>query len=378
MIYLDNNATTPLAPGVAEVMNDSLVRVFGNPSSAHAAGTEAKRLIAEARSAVALLLGANSETEVIFTSGGTESDSWAILGALEANPQKRHIVTTRVEHEAVRKLCEKLERGGYDVTWLDVDDLGRLDLDQLRESLRRDTAVVSVMMANNETGVMFPVTEIAEIVKANSEALFHVDGVNAAGKTSINLNATTIDLFSISAHKFHGPKGDGALFVRDGVSLPSFLIGGGQERGRRAGTEAVHQILGVGAAAKFVNDTTAMDEVRELRDTLEEALTSALPNTSVNGDRQNRLPNTSNISFEGVNGEMLLHKLDRAGICVSTGSACHSDSHESSPVLQAMNVPYSRAMGSIRFSLSRFNRKDEIESAIDVVVGEVEKLRSMS
>ena len=378
MIYLDNNATTPLAPGVAEVMNDSLVRVFGNPSSAHAAGTEAKRLIAEARSAVALLLGANSETEVIFTSGGTESDSWAILGALEANPQKRHIVTTRVEHEAVRKLCEKLERGGYDVTWLDVDDLGRLDLDQLRESLRRDTAVVSVMMANNETGVMFPVTEIAEIVKANSEALFHVDGVNAAGKTSINLNATTIDLFSISAHKFHGPKGVGALFVRDGVSLPSFLIGGGQERGRRAGTEAVHQILGVGAAAKFVNDTTAMDEVRELRDTLEEALTSALPNTSVNGDRQNRLPNTSNISFEGVNGEMLLHKLDRAGICVSTGSACHSDSHESSPVLQAMNVPYSRAMGSIRFSLSRFNRKDEIESAIDVVVGEVEKLRSMS
>ena len=378
MIYLDNNATTPLAPGVAEAMSESLIRVFGNPSSAHAAGAEARRLIDEARSEVASMLGARTEREIVFTSSGTESDNWAILGALEANPQKRHIVTTRVEHEAVRKLCEKLERNGYDVAWLEVDELGRLDLDQLRNSLRPDTAVVSVMMANNETGVLFPVAEIAEDIKANSEALFHVDGVNAAGKIPIDLEATEIDLFSLSAHKFHGPKGIGALYVREGVSLPSFLIGGGQECGRRAGTEAVHQIAGIGAAAKFVSNVSAMEEVRGLRDMLEAGILRSLPVAYVNGDRQNRLSNTSNISFDGVNGEMLLHKLDRAGICVSTGSACHSDSRQTSPVLQAMNVPYSRAMGSIRLSLSRLNRKDEIERAIEVVVERVERLRGIS
>ena len=378
MIYLDNNATTPLAPGVVEAMSESLIRVFGNPSSAHAAGAEARRLIDEARSEVASMLGARTEREIVFTSSGTESDNWAILGALEANPQKRHIVTTRVEHEAVRKLCEKLERNGYDVAWLEVDELGRLDLDQLRNSLRPDTAVVSVMMANNETGVLFPVAEIAEDIKANSEALFHVDGVNAAGKIPIDLEATEIDLFSLSAHKFHGPKGIGALYVREGVSLPSFLIGGGQECGRRAGTEAVHQIAGIGAAAKFVSNVSAMEEVRGLRDMLEAGILRSLPVAYVNGDRQNRLSNTSNISFDGVNGEMLLHKLDRAGICVSTGSACHSDSRQTSPVLQAMNVPYSRAMGSIRLSLSRLNRKDEIERAIEVVVERVERLRGIS
>ena len=378
MIYLDNNATTPLAPGVVEAMSESLIRVFGNPSSAHAAGAEARRLIDEARSEVASMLGARTEREIVFTSSGTESDNWAILGALEANPQKRHIVTTRVEHEAVRKLCEKLERNGYDVAWLEVDELGRLDLDQLRNSLRPDTAVVSVMMANNETGVLFPVAEIAEDIKANSEALFHVDGVNAAGKIPIDLEATEIDLFSLSAHKFHGPKGIGALYMREGVSLPSFLIGGGQECGRRAGTEAVHQIAGIGAAAKFVSNVSAMEEVRGLRDMLEAGILRSLPVAYVNGDRQNRLSNTSNISFDGVNGEMLLHKLDRAGICVSTGSACHSDSRQTSPVLQAMNVPYSRAMGSIRLSLSRLNRKDEIERAIEVVVERVERLRGIS
>ena len=377
MIYLDNNATTPLAPGVAEAMSETLARVFGNPSSAHARGAEAKRAVDRARTAVASMLGARSETEIVFTSGGTESDNWAILGALEANPQKQHIVTTRVEHEAVRKLCENLEGSGYEVTWLDVDESGHLDLYQLRDSLRADTAVVSVMMANNETGVMFPVTEIAEIVKGNSNAVLHVDGVNAAGKTAIDLKDTEIDLFSISAHKFHGPKGVGALYVRDRVYIPPFLIGGGQEQGRRAGTEAVHQIVGIGAAAEYAGDLSALDAVRELRDTIENGILRSVPETYINGDRESRLPNTSNISFDGLNGEMLLHSLDRAGICVSTGSACHSDSHQTSPILQAMNVPYSRAMGSIRFSLSRLNRAEEIETAVDVVVREAKKLREI-
>ena len=377
MIYLDNNATTPLAPGVAEAMSESLARVFGNPSSAHAAGAEAKRAVDQARISVASLLGARSETEIVFTSGGTESDNWAILGALESNPQKRHVITTRVEHEAIRKLCEKLERSGYEVAWLDVDDSGCLDLDQLQDSLRADTAIVSVMMANNETGVIFPVAEIAKIVKENSEALFHVDGVNAAGKIPIALNNTQIDLFSLSAHKFHGPKGIGALYVREGVPMPPSLIGGGQERGRRAGTEAVHQIVGIGTAAEYASDLSGMAAVHELRKTIEKVLLGSIPETYINGDHENRLPNTSNISFEGINGEMLLHNLDRAGICVSTGSACHSGSHETSPVLQAMNIPYSRAMGSIRFSLGRLNRAEEIDTTLEVVVREVEKLREI-
>ena len=378
MIYLDNNATTALAPGVAEAMSEVLIHAYGNPSSAHVAGAKAKTYLDEARVDVATLLGSGNEKEIVFTSGGTESDNWAILGALESNPEKRHIVTTRVEHEAVRKVCEKLERGGYEVTWLEVDELGRLDLDQLRASLRRDTAVASVMMANNETGVLFPVGEIAEIVKSNSDALFHVDGVNAAGKIPIDLKQTSIDLFSISAHKFHGPKGIGALYVREGVSLPAFLIGGGQEHGRRAGTEAVHQTAGIGEAAGYVSDISGMAKVGILRDMLEERILAEVQDAYINGDRENRLPNTTNISFDGVNGEMLLHALDRFGICVSTGSACHSGSHTSSPVLQAMNVKYSRAMGSIRFSLSRFNRAEEIEIAVEAVISEVAKLRTIS
>ena len=377
MIYLDNNATTRLAPGVAEAMTESLARDYGNPSSAHAAGTGPRRIVDEAREAVAAFLGARNPSEIAFTSGGTESDNWAILGTLEAEPRKRHIVTTRVEHEAVRKVCEKLEREGYEVTWLDVDELGLLDFDQLRASVRPDTAIVSVMMANNETGVVFPVAEIAEIVKERSEALVHVDGVNAAGKVPIDLKSTRIDLFSISAHKFHGPKGVGALYIREGVGLPPFLIGGGQEAGRRAGTEAVHQMAGIGEAAKFASDISPMEYVRELRDALENSILASIPETCVNGSRDLRLSNTANISFNGINGEMLLHKLDQAGICVSTGSACHSGSHTSSPVLQAMNIPYSRAMGSIRFSLGRFNTREEIDRVIDAVKSSVGELRKL-
>ena len=367
MIYLDNNATTPLAPGVAAAMNEALERVFGNPSSSHAAGAEAKQLVDVSREQVAAFLGASGLDEIVFTSGGTESDNAAILGALETNRSKRHIVTTTVEHEAVRKLCEILELNGYDVTWLGVDEAGRIDLEQLRGSLREDTAVVSVMLANNETGVIFPVEEVAGIVKEHCKAYVHVDGVNAAGKIPIDLNESNIDLFSISAHKFHGPKGIGALYVKRGVVFQPMLIGGGQETGRRGGTEAVHQIVAMGAAAAFSSDLSPMANVRDLRDLLENNILASVSETYVNGDRDRRLPNTSNISVDGLNGEMLLHLLDQAGICVSTGSACHSGSHTSSPVLQAMNVPYSRALGSVRFSLSRFNRKDEIDNVISSV-----------
>jgi cysteine desulfurase len=366
MIYFDNNATTQLAPEVRDAMLPFLGEVYGNPSSAHSAGNAANEAVSLARESVAELLGANA-SEIIFTSGGTESDNWAIRGALRLQPGKKHIVTTRIEHEALRRLCELLETEGFEVTWLDVDESGLLDLDQLKRSLRQDTAVVSVMLANNETGILFPVDEVAGIVKSSSNALVHVDGVNAAGKTPIDLSSSAIDMFSISAHKFHGPKGIGALYVRDGIELPPMLIGGGQESGRRAGTEAVHQIAGIGAAARLVSDMSAMKDVRLLRDKLETAILRDHPAASVNGTRDaaRRLPNTSSISFENINGEMILTQLNDAGICVSTGSACNSADHKPSAVLQAMNVPYSKAMGSIRFSLGRFNREEEVDTVLN-------------
>ena len=371
MIYLDNNATTRLAPDVRDAMLPFLNASYGNPSSAHEAGRDARRSVDEARESVAGLLGADS-TEIVFTSGGTESDNWAINGALAMSADKKHIVTTRVEHEAVRKACEMLEHKGFEVSWLDVDSDGALDLEQLRSSLRADTVLVSIMLANNETGILFPVNEIAEIVKAQSTALVHVDGVNAVGKIPIDLKKTAIDLFSVSAHKFHGPKGVGALYIRDGVTLRSMAIGGGQEAGRRAGTEAVHQIVGMGAAAEFVRDLSTMLTVRRLRDELETEILQKISIASLNGtrDENRRLPNTSNMSFENLNGEAVMARLDDAGICVSTGSACNAQDHVPSQVLAAMDVPYSKAMGSIRFSLGRFNTETEV----DTVVAEVEKI----
>ena len=369
MIYFDNNATTAIAPEVFEAMRPYMEATFGNPSSAYSHGRDARAAVERSREQVAALLSASS-SEIVFTSCGTESDNWSILGALRSNPEKKHVITTRVEHEAVRKLCEQLEHEGYEATWLDVDEEGGLDLDQLRAALRRDTAVVSTMLANNETGVTFPVDEIARIVRENSGALFHVDAVNAAGKVEIDLRDSAIDLLSISGHKFHGPKGIGALYVRDGVEIASMSIGGGQEGGRRAGTEAVHQIVGLGAAAQLVGDLSKMLAVRTLRDRLENEILTNIPDSYVNGSRENRLPNTSNISFENLNGEAILAALDNEGICVSTGSACHAGDHKVSPVLQAMNVPYSRAMGSIRFSLGRYNTEDEV----DRVLAEVEKI----
>lgn len=380
MIYLDNNATTRLAPSVIDVMNGVLSDTYGNPSSAHDMGAKARRIVESARNSVAEMLGAGDPSEICFTSGGTESDNWAILAALRMQPEKRHIVTTQVEHEAVRKLCRKLESSGYRVTWLGVNEDGSLDQDELRSSLCADTAVVSVMMANNETGVLFPVNEVGTIIRERSNALFHVDGVNACGKTPVNLKSTDIDLFSISAHKFHGPKGIGALFVRTGVDLPAMLIGGGQEHGRRPGTEGVHQIAGMGAAAEFVKDTSSLERVRSLRDRLERGVLESIPNTRLNGtnDSSKRLPNTANISFLNTNGEMMLAKLNAHNICVSTGSACNDQGHKSSAVLEAMNVPYSWAMGSIRFSLGRFNSEEDIDTVLDRLPEIVTELRSLS
>ncbi len=392
MIYFDNNATTAIAPEVLEAMLSVLTSNFGNPSSAHTFGRDARKMVENSREQVASLVGARFAEEIAFTSGGTESDNWAILGALEANPDKKHIVTTRVEHEAVRNLCEKLERENYEVTWLEVDENGFLDLDELKSSLRADTAIVSVMLANNETGILFPVEEIAPIVKENSGALFHVDGVNAVGKISIDLKNTAIDLFSISGHKFHAPKGIGALYARNGVELASFFTGGGQENGRRAGTEAVHQIAGIGKAAElaamFVSEPSALaggltsstEKVRLLRDKLEDFILQKIPNASLNGtaDRAVRLPNTSSISFESTNGEAILAKLNDLGVCVSTGSACNSDNHTASAVLQAMNIPYSKAMGAIRFSLGRYNTEEEVDFVLEKLPGIIEEILRLS
>jgi cysteine desulfurase len=383
MIYFDNNATTPIAPEALEAMMPFFTDYFGNASSAHVLGRDARKTVEYSRESVAALVGAQDAGEIVFTSCGTESDNWAILGALEANEDKKHIVTTRVEHEAVRKLCEKLERKGYEITWLETDENGFLDLDELKNSLRADTAIVSVMLANNETGILFPVEEIARIVRENSDALFHTDGVNAVGKIPVDLKNTEIDLFSLSGHKFHAPKGVGALYIKKekkNLNFPSFFTGGGQENGRRAGTEAVHQIVALGRAAHLVNDFSAMEKVRVLRDKLEDGILQTIPNASLNGtsDRNFRLPNTSNISFENTNGEAILAKLEDAGVLVSTGSACNSENHTASAVLQALNVPYAKALGAIRFSLGRYNTEKEVDFVLQTLPKIIQELSLMS
>ncbi|HEX8287729.1 MAG TPA: aminotransferase class V-fold PLP-dependent enzyme [Pyrinomonadaceae bacterium] len=380
MIYFDNNATTRIAPEVLAAMTPFLTEFYGNPSSAYQFGRGVKQSIESARQSVAGLLGANSPAEIVFTSGGTESDNWAILGTLESDSAKKHIVTTRVEHEAVRKLCEKLEFQGYELTWLEVDENGFLDMDELKTALRADTAIVSTMHANNETGILFPVEEIARIVKEHSNARVHVDGVNAVGKIPLDLKNSQIDLYSISGHKFHAPKGIGALYVRSGVVLPSFLIGGGQENSNRAGTEAVHQIAAIGAAAELVKDFTLMNEVFALRNRLETEILNKTPNSRLNGtnDYTKRLPNTSSISFSNTNGEAILARLNDLEVCVSTGSACNAETHQASAVLQAMNIPYSDAMGAIRFSLGRYNTKEEVDFVLEILPEIIRDLSDLS
>jgi len=378
MIYLDNNATTRVAPEVLDAMQPYLGEFFGNPSSAHAPGREMKRAIEDAREQVASLLGAADTSEIVFTSCGSESDNWAIRGVLAAQPAKKHVITTLVEHEAVRNLCRLLENEGYEVTWLGVDQNGELDFDSLRAALRPDTALVSIMLANNETGVLFPINEIGAIVHENSQAAFHVDGVQAVGKIPINL--ANVDLFAMSGHKLHAPQGIGALYIREGVSLSPLIIGGAQEQGRRAGTSAVPNIVGLGAACRLAREDNDHARVERLRNRLEDEILRNVPNARLNGaaDRSKRLPNTSNISFEYVDGQNILMHLDQAGICVSTGSACHSTTHESSPTLRAMNVPYTAAQGSIRFSLGRYNTEADIEITLSILPEIVAKLAAMS
>jgi cysteine desulfurase len=380
MISLDNNATTRVAPEVFAAMQPFLTETYGNPSSAHSLGQRMKAAVEGARAQVAELIGAAEAGEIVFTSCGSESDNWAIGGFLEQNPTRRHIITTRVEHEAVRNLCAHLEQIGCEVTWLEVNENGELNLDDLRQTLRRDTAIVSVMFANNETGVLFPINEIGKIVRENSDAVFHVDGVQAVGKIPIDLKNTEVDLFALSGHKLYAPQGVGALYIRKGLMLPPFIIGGRQESGRRAGTSAVPNIVGLGAACELAKRFDGHDQIENLRNKLEDKILRTIPNARLNGtaDRAKRLPNTANISFEYVEGENILVQLDEAGICVSTGSACHSATRESSPTLRAMNVPYTAAQGSIRFSLGRYNTEEEIDQTLKVLPEIMGKLVEMS
>ncbi len=377
MIYLDNNATTQVAPEAFEAMRPFLTTHYGNPSSGHELGRESRTAVETARRQVADLLGARLPSEIVFTSCGSESNNWAIGGFLEQNPNRRHVITTRVEHEAVRKLCEHLSKIGCEVTWLDTDEQGAINLDDLRRALRRDTGLVSIMLANNETGVLFPIEKIGKIIREQSEAVFHVDGVQAVGKISLDLHNWPVDLFSISGHKFHAPKGVGALYVRDGIKLPPFIIGGGQEQGRRSGTEAVPNVVALGAASVLAKEFDGHERIRALRNRLENTVLNSIEGTRLNGPTASdkRLPNTSNISFEGILGPDLVAALDGAGICVSTGSACHADSADVSPVLAAMKVPRSFALGSIRFSVGRYNTEADIEALLNLLPETVDRLR---
>ncbi len=378
-IYLDNNATTRVLPEVVEAMLPFLTERYGNPSSIHRFGSAVGEQIASARSQVAALVGAADPIEIIFTSCGTEGDNAAIRGMLEARPNKRHIVTTQVEHPAVLSLCQHLEKKGYRVTWLSVDENGGLDLEELRAALTDDTALVSVMWANNETGVIFPIEQIGAIVQSKGIP-FHVDAVQAAGKLHLNVKNMPIDLLTVSGHKFYAPKGIGALYVKRGLTFPPFMIGGHQERNRRGGTENVSGILGMGRAAELALGEIDSDSTRiaKLRDQLEVLLLKSCPGSQVNGGKQIRLANTSNISFRYLEGEAILVLLDQQGICASTGSACTAGSSEPSHVLRAMKVAADWLQGAVRFSLSRFTTEEEILFVNERMPAIVQRLESLS
>jgi cysteine desulfurase len=377
-VYVDNNATTKVAPEVLEEMLPYFSEYYGNPSSMHFFGGQVQKKVDEARAKVADFLGAEP-SEIVFTSCGTESDNAAILGTLDSFPEKRHLITTRVEHPAVGNVSTYLGRKGYRVTELSVDREGRLDLDELRESLTDETALITIMYANNETGVVFPIEEIGEIVKARGIP-FHTDAVQAAGKIPLNMKKSKVDMLSISGHKLHAPKGIGVLYIRKGTRFSPFMIGGHQEKGRRGGTENVPYIIGLGKACELAKKD--LDEentrVKALRDYLEAKLLEKIPNTLVNGDRVHRLPNTVSVSFEYVEGESILLLLSDLGICASSGSACTSGSLEPSHVLRAMGVPFTAAHGSIRFSLSIYNTKEEMDYIIEHLPPIIQRLRDIS
>jgi len=377
-VYLDNNATTQVSAEVLAAMMPYFGRLYGNPSSMHTFGGQVGIKVREAREQVAALLGASPD-EIIFTSCGTESDNTAIRSALATYPERRHIVISRVEHPAVRSLCAHLAKEGCRVTELPVDSEGRLNMEAYEKSLTPDTAIVSLMWANNETGVMFPV-EKAALMAHDRGILFHTDAVQAVGKIPIDMENNAIDMLSLSGHKLHAPKGIGVFYLRRGTRFSPFMIGGHQERERRGGTENVPSIIGLGKACELA--AAYMEEentrVRQLRDKLEHELLARIPNSRVNGDRVNRLPNTTNISFEFVEGEGILLMLDRYGICASSGSACTSGSLQPSHVLRAMGVPFTMAHGSIRFSLSIMNTEEEIDLVIETLPEIIQRLREMS
>jgi cysteine desulfurase len=377
-IYFDNNATTKVADEVFEEIKPYFCDLYGNPSSMHTFGGQVGIKIREAREKTAALLGCDP-SEIIFTGCGTESDNTAIKGTLAAHPSKRKVITTRVEHPAVLSVCRDLENQGYTVVELSVDKKGRLDLSELKSHLDDNTAIVTIMFANNETGVVFPVEKIAEIVKSK-DVVFHTDAVQAVGKIPINLSKSNIDLLSLSGHKLHAPKGVGILYVRKGTRLAPFMLGGHQEGGRRAGTENVPGIIGLGKACELAmrNFDQENKKVKSLRDKLEKGILAKCPDCMVNGDTESRLPNTSNISFEFIEGESILLMLDRFGICASSGSACTSGSLEPSHVLRAMGVPFTAAHGSIRFSLSRYNTEEEVNFTVEKILPIIARLRELS
>ncbi len=379
IIYTDNNATTRVADEVIDEMLPYFGELYANPSSMHTFGDQVGKKIKQARQRVADLINADPE-EIVFTSCGTESDNAAVYSAISAFPEKKQIITTRVEHPAIRNLCIHLEKKhGYHITFVPVDKKGRLDLDFLYNSMSDDTALVSCMWANNETGVIFPVAQIAQKAREH-HILFHTDAVQAAGKLEIDVQKTSVDMLSLSGHKIHAPKGVGALYVRSGLKFSPFVIGGHQEKGRRGGTENTVSIIGFGKACELAkaNLPVVNTAVRELRDYLQNQLLEKIPGTSVNGDLDQRLPNTLSIGFDAVEGESILLMLDQEGICASSGSACTSGSLDPSHVLMAMEVPFKSAHGSIRFSLSHYNTRDEMDHIIATLIPVIENLRAMS
>jgi cysteine desulfurase len=377
-VYLDNNATTQIAPEVLDEMLPYLKESYGNPSSMHTFGGKLHREVEAARAKVAALINAEPD-EIIFTSCGTESDNTALMSAVESYPRRRHVVTTKVEHPAVLNFCKHLARKGLRVTFVPVDGQGTLDTGVLTKALDDDTCIVSIMYANNETGVIFPVPEIGETLRER-KILFHTDAVQAVGKIPIDVKKLPVDMLTLSGHKLHAPKGVGALYVRKGTRFYPYVIGGHQERGRRGGTENVASIVGLGKACELAKAgiDIGVKYVQELRDRLEKALLERCPDARINGDTLNRLPNTTNISFEYVEGEAILLRLDEYGICASSGSACTSGSLEPSHVLRAMGIPYTAIHGSVRLSLSRYNNGEDIDRVAEVLPPIIKELRSLS
>jgi len=377
-VYLDNNATTRVTDEVIEAMLPYFGTLYGNPSSMHTFGGQTSRKIEDARESVSELINAEPG-EIIFTSCGTESDNTAIMSALHVNPGKRHIVTTRVEHPAVLNFCKTMARSGYEITYMPVNKLGQLNTGELESAITDNTALVSIMYANNETGVIFPIEETAKIVKSKG-ALFHTDAVQAVGKIPIDVRKIPVDMLSISGHKIHAPKGVGVLYVRKGTRFSPYLIGGHQEKGRRAGTENIASIIGLGKACELAKNHMREEntKIKILRDRLEDGLLKSCPDAKVNGDRDRRLPNTTNISFEYVEGEAILLRLNEDNICASSGSACTSGSLEPSHVLRAMGVPFTAIHGSVRLSLSRYSKDEEIDLVLEKMPKIIKQLRELS